>query len=181
VIFFKNKNRVAAMLGKLAAAIVGAGARAPVVGKLAASVRLSTPAAKTAALVFRRLSSGPPTTSALTLRQALVKIGADGVYGPAGLEPNKLLGLDNLSLLETLAGKLRFSPDLKDVKLSTTKVHLLRNVAGEEPTNAEEQSIVELKGIKTIGDLLPQVSAHKDGLLFVRVTPPLSPPTAAGL
>jgi hypothetical protein len=173
--------RLLVVFGNLFPMFLGLQLAAPVVGKLAASVRLSTPAAKTAAFVFRRLSSGPPTTSALTLRQALVKIGADGLDTPAGLEPNKLLGMGSATLLEILAGKLRFSSSLKDVKLDSTKVHLLRNVAGREPTNAEEQSIIELESIDTIGDLLPQVSAHKDDLLFVRVTPPLSLPTTAGL
>jgi len=106
-------------------------------------------------------------------RLALVKVG-DADFFDVPLDTDALLRMRVMHLLVTLFANAYVAARLEGVALNECEVFVLPRVAGKVPTAAEEADAVRLKGVSTVGSVLP---AGAGGHVFIRVC--LPPPAAA--
>ena len=131
------------------------------------------------------LSSGVSGADSVALGSGavLVKFG-DGQDTDIDIPTKDLWAMRRGRFLDALAASSSFGASFSGVPHDKCRVFVLRKVAGDEPTAAEEADALELRGAKSLGELLaladPSSSAY-----FVRVRveapppPPPPPPTHA--
>jgi hypothetical protein len=86
------------------------------------------------------------------------------VHTPRG----ELLKMDRMALIDYLAKGGSFSDSFSGLPRDKCRVYLLRMVAGDEPSAAEEADVLELRGANTLGKLAAQVDPSSSAY-FVRI------------
>ena len=99
------------------------------------------------------------------------KIGPEGTASPfSRVDAEMRLDMDELDAKKALAADPLLHDEFFNVDLPDTSVHVLRSVAGDLPTAAEEADRVPLACVATLQDVLEDVSKHPKNAVFVRVT-----------